>query len=459
MVDSSRGKGTAGPSIRHAASSHAWLAAVICVAFGAAGWAVAFSGASGSPTIQGTDTGYVVASVSMGTTWWARGIRPGMTADPWPNDRGQMRGYDVSVNGVVLGVGLDVTPAAEVGPLAGAVLVLIALAIGRVGLPGRALLLVSGVWLALNSVYWRLGFPWALAFVCLPVVVAAVASEVPQLPDARRFKSLAVAAILGAAALVAALALTTDTSWSVIWATPEWVGAALLSFATAIRLRSLQSSRIRFDDPMPGLMDLVPMAQKSNIAGHDAERKRLASEVHDEILPRLSATLWSLEHRHSAQAAEDLRSAVESLRGLMNDRQLVVLETAGLIAALENQVEAGCRRGLHLTFRSAGGDQVRPPLAVEIAAYRVAQTAIENALAHASASKVNVVARAMHDDVEVIVTDNGIGGITAAVAGFAMNDGHIGLAEMRQRAAQLHASLEVRDNASGGTTVRLKWTA
>jgi signal transduction histidine kinase len=92
------------------------------------------------------------------------------------------------------------------------------------------------------------------------------------------------------------------------------------------------------------------------------------------------------------------------------------------------------------------GDLTGLPAALEVAALRIAQEALHNAVRHAGADTVAVRVRAGADAVEVDVTDDGRGLPGRPVPG-------VGLSSMRERAAELGGSCSVGPADPSGTRV------
>ena len=86
------------------------------------------------------------------------------------------------------------------------------------------------------------------------------------------------------------------------------------------------------------------------------------------------------------------------------------------------------------------------PAAVEVAAYRIAAEAVNNAVRHSRASRVDLSLSAGDTGLEVHVRDDG-GGLPAALTP------GVGLASMRERATELGGWCTVETTA-GGTDVR-----
>ena len=94
--------------------------------------------------------------------------------------------------------------------------------------------------------------------------------------------------------------------------------------------------------------------------------------------------------------------------------------------------------------------------AVELAVFRVAQEALANAVKH---GKAPITVRYHVDDagrVSLTVDDAGPG-IDPKAAESALASGHLGMANMQQRAEQIGAILDIRRWPAGGTHVALEW--
>ncbi len=209
--------------------------------------------------------------------------------------------------------------------------------------------------------------------------------------------------------------------------------------------------------------DLVPGRNRTRLTAIERERARLATELHADVIPDLSATIRSIEEGGSAdEAAQRLRAIAADLRELMGDRRLSVLEELGLVPALEwlvEQVEA--RTGVRVELDVEGvplGSEARPPRDVELAAYRVCQQALDNALLHARPRNIRVRLDVDAGHAELEVSDDGVG-IRAGDEERALRAGHLGLVDIRGRAASIGAVLQIGARPGGGTMVLLRWPA
>jgi two-component system sensor histidine kinase UhpB len=194
------------------------------------------------------------------------------------------------------------------------------------------------------------------------------------------------------------------------------------------------------------------------LAGQEAERLRIAQELHDQVGQELTAVLLLLsriERRVPDELAPSLRDVQNSVRvGLEDVRRIAIelrpeaLEDLGLESALAVLCDRLAQRsGLAVSCKI---DPELPALSpdTELVIYRVAQEALTNVARHSGSEYAELRVQRDHDEVILTVRDRGRG-LAADVA-----DGS-GIRGMRERAALVGASLEVR-NAASGAEVRLQ---
>ncbi|AYC43982.1 Oxygen sensor histidine kinase NreB [Streptomyces griseorubiginosus] len=193
------------------------------------------------------------------------------------------------------------------------------------------------------------------------------------------------------------------------------------------------------------------------LSAQEAERRRIAQELHDEVGQSMTAILLSLE-RAADEADEPLRGELRQMqeitRGSLDEvRRLVrrlrpgVLEDLGLVSALTSLTgEFATHVALRVVRRFDTG---LPALdqQTELVLYRVAQEALTNAARHAEADKVEVSLRHSGETVVLTVVDDGRG-TQAAPEG-------AGMRGMRERALLVGATLDVTSQPRAGTEVRL----
>jgi signal transduction histidine kinase len=192
------------------------------------------------------------------------------------------------------------------------------------------------------------------------------------------------------------------------------------------------------------------------VAATEVERARLAADLHDDALQGMTVLVRQLDDAGDAKAAELARSIAERLREVCGDLRLPVLDELGAGAALEWLVgRVGETAGGQVRLERTDG--ARPPADVELAVFRVAQEALANALTH-GAPPIVVRYAAASDRASLSITDQGVG-IAPDAAAEAARSGHYGLLNMRQRAEQIGARIDVRRSAEGGTSIGFNWSA
>jgi len=195
------------------------------------------------------------------------------------------------------------------------------------------------------------------------------------------------------------------------------------------------------------------------LAGQEAERLRIAQELHDQIGQELTAVLLLLS-RVEARASPDLRPTVseaqESVRAGLEDVRRIALELRPEALddlGLESALAVLCdrlseRSGVEVSLRTAEELSGLSPDA-ELVIYRVAQEALTNAARHSQSKRVDVSLERDGDRVVLSVRDYGRGLGRDRAPG-------TGIRGMRERAALVGATLEIRlADPAPGTVVRL----
>ena len=193
----------------------------------------------------------------------------------------------------------------------------------------------------------------------------------------------------------------------------------------------------------------------------EAERQRVASELHDDVgraLATVGELLQSVESTAEPIAAgarpaleatlATIRGITESVGRIVRDYHPAELVGRGLEETLRTHAQQFAQRhalALDLRTTDVGGLLDREP---ELHLFRIAQEALANVARHARATRVGIRLRRDHDHVVLLVRDDGIGLGRERSAG-------LGLVTMRERAELMRARLRVRALPLRGTEVRL----
>ncbi len=195
-----------------------------------------------------------------------------------------------------------------------------------------------------------------------------------------------------------------------------------------------------------------------------AERQRLARNLHDSIsqslytlviLADVSNKLVAIKdypalRRQLADIVETSLHALKEMRLMLFDFRPSSLDKLGLVGALEerlNTVESRARIDVHLSTETC--PSLSPQLEREI--YQVAIEALNNALRHSGATRLDVELTQVDEVLKLTIADNGCGFELQRV----IDAGGIGLTNMDDRARLLGGALDIRTAPGAGTCVAL----
>lgn len=205
------------------------------------------------------------------------------------------------------------------------------------------------------------------------------------------------------------------------------------------------------------------------IDAQEAERARVARDLHDQIGQSLTSVLLGLRLVDGSLAGEspdldDARAHTDEVRALVAQaidevRQLAfelrptVLDDVGLVAAVHRlAIDLGERFGVQVDVVLDGlDDDTRLPPEVETVVYRVVQESLTNVARHAQATRATVEIAVGGDGARARIVDDGVG--------FEVGDGplrSLGLAGMRERALLVDGRFDIVSTPTVGTTVVLE---
>lgn len=218
------------------------------------------------------------------------------------------------------------------------------------------------------------------------------------------------------------------------------------------------------------LNDMAKQLQSHQAALHDylkavtqaqeEERARLGRELHDETVQ----TLIALGHKtqmvqrnfersspqtgqHIAELRQMVAQALDEVRRFSRALHPHYLEELGLVTALETLAhEVGADFSVSGSPCSLKADQ-------QLAVYRIAQEALNNARRHASAKTIHVGFEFERHQVTLRVRDDGMGFVPPPQLNDLTRSGHFGLMGMRERSQLVEGRLKVISSAGEGTTI------
>jgi two-component system, NarL family, sensor histidine kinase UhpB len=200
-------------------------------------------------------------------------------------------------------------------------------------------------------------------------------------------------------------------------------------------------------------------AARAALAAQEAERLRVARELHDEIGQTLTAVTIQAERAAAddpalasaalIRVADAVRESLDEVRRIARELRPEALDDLGLVNALI----ALCTR-----IDAQDGPVVRRELQgklpvlspdVELVIYRIAQESLTNALRHSGARSATVSLKADAETLTLRVVDDGKGMAAHLPSGTA------GIAGMRERAMLIGGRLSIESRPDHGTEVRL----
>jgi two-component system sensor histidine kinase UhpB len=237
----------------------------------------------------------------------------------------------------------------------------------------------------------------------------------------------------------------------------------LLSPGARIPVYQESTEVVRLSESFNAMLDRLEAERRDTarrvMGAQEAERRRIAQELHDAVGQSLTVALMQLDKAARdlprgtgaslAPAQETVRAGIEDTRRIVAQLRPEALDDLGLRSALVTLLQR-LSEGMGLAI-DRHLDNNLPQLSpdVELVVYRVAQEAVTNAVRHSGASRVEVqLRRTAGGGLRLRVRDDGVG-----LRGSAGPGG--GLRGMRERALMVGAQLSVRSDAGNGVEVCL----
>jgi two-component system sensor histidine kinase UhpB len=209
--------------------------------------------------------------------------------------------------------------------------------------------------------------------------------------------------------------------------------------------------------------------ERSRLLAHvfeiqDAERQKIARDLHDEIGQSFTSLLVHLRVLEESPSLDDARRQAHDIRtlsGTLYDQirtlarglHPTVLDDLGLVAAVQRLAEDfEATHDTVVAVQLTGNFTSRLPPKLEKAAYRIVQESLTNCAKYAQASHIDIALARDEKQFKVTIADNGQGFDARKIAS-ETTAATFGLANMRERALLLNGSLTIRSRPSAGATV------
>ena len=240
----------------------------------------------------------------------------------------------------------------------------------------------------------------------------------------------------------------------------QTLGAERFLRETDVRVRSIQAAQeLRRERERSA--DVLRELSRRAMQSQEEERRRVASDLHDDVGQRLA--LLAVEADMLAQAppaeperlSDSLRSLAERAQSVADQVHVishhlhpVLLKQLGFVAATRAVCEEVTRfHDIEIDFADADVPR-RLPDDVALCLYRIVQEGLNNAVRHAQAPRASVRVVGTAEEVRLELTDEGVGFDPDA-----LESPGIGLAGMRERAHHLGGRFKVQSRPGKGTRI------
>ena len=195
---------------------------------------------------------------------------------------------------------------------------------------------------------------------------------------------------------------------------------------------------------------------------HDEERTRIARELHDDLSQRLAVLQITLSTLLRDTPASEIRLPIQEVRDAVGDLAKDVrdfshrlhparLQYLGIVrAAAALCGEVGAQHDVQVSFHADSAPEILSKR-ISLCLYRVLQEALQNAVKHSRAKKIDVALRRSGEEIELTVQDLGVGFNTGDIDGFGL-----GFTSMKERLAAVSGQLGILSTPRHGTTVRAR---
>ena len=198
------------------------------------------------------------------------------------------------------------------------------------------------------------------------------------------------------------------------------------------------------------------------LEAQEAERARIARDLHDDIGQRLALLAMGLEQlqRSAANPASGIAESIDAVRRQALDISADVqalshqlhpsrLQLLGVVPAIRGFCsEVSDRQKVDVDFTHQDVPGTVPP-DIAICLFRVLQEALQNAVRHSSAARFSVNLQGTPKDISLTVRDAGRGFDPASVSQY----GGLGLTSMRERLRLVAGELVIESQPALGTTI------
>ena len=241
------------------------------------------------------------------------------------------------------------------------------------------------------------------------------------------------------------------------------------SQALVNKLEEKNAELVQANEALKGTEEQLRALTQRVVQAQEAERGRVALELHDTIMQMLCAVLLRsqvlaeklparnrLAKREAIKLREIIAKTVEEVGRISRNLRPIVLDQLGLVPGLhETSTEFTNRTGVPVKLVCVELAR-RLPADTELALYRILQETLRNVEKHADARQVTVHLTKPGNVVQLTINDDGIGFDPAQHPARRKDNGGLGLLGMRERASYVGGSLTVKSVHRAGTEIEVR---
>jgi PAS domain S-box-containing protein len=246
-------------------------------------------------------------------------------------------------------------------------------------------------------------------------------------------------------------------------------GPYLLAFMRDISERKqIEHERAVLAEQIQESHDRLRLLSTDLIESQEVERRRIASELHDDIGQLLTAMKINVQQLQRANGGEEgaagadlqfseqlklVDTIIERVRNLALDLRPSILDDLGLVPALRWHLDR--QVSLAKIYGTLNSDKAAYPISssVRISCFRVVQEAVNNILKHARATRIQVSLQQLDGQLKVVIADDGIGFDVAQARRESMRGESFGLLGMQERIELLGGTFEIHSELGNGSQV------
>lgn len=202
---------------------------------------------------------------------------------------------------------------------------------------------------------------------------------------------------------------------------------------------------------------------EAEIHGNEAERLRIARELHDDTIHRLIILGQQIELlkydnpdnpliKELDELIKLADQGIDHIRGVIKELRPSYLAKRGLIPAIRGLVKEKSGRTINNIEFIVEGDEYRLNDEVELILYRLTQTALQNVRLHSQSTDAVIILSFQHDHVKLVIEDNGIGFEVPNEADL-FDSGHFGLLGMKERTQLCNGTFMIHSISGSGTCI------